>query len=72
MEGDDSNADDKLDSYVLTNLALNYRRNAWTASVRVDNLLDEDYVGTGYYSAYGNGYYSGTGRSFRITAGYRF
>ncbi|MGB6137605.1 MAG: TonB-dependent receptor [Shewanella sp.] len=72
MEGDDSNTDDKLDSYVLTNLALNYRRNAWTASVRVDNLLDEDYVGTGYYSAYGNGYYSGTGRSFRITAGYRF
>ncbi|GGP53972.1 TonB-dependent receptor [Shewanella saliphila] len=72
MEGDDSNADDKLDSYVLTNLALNYRRNAWTASVRIDNLLDEDYVGTGYYSSYGNGYYSGTGRSFRITAGYRF
>ncbi|MCT8987526.1 TonB-dependent receptor [Shewanella phaeophyticola] len=72
MEGDDSNTDDKLDSYVLTNLALNYRRNAWTASVRVDNLLDEDYVGTGYYSSYGNGYYSGTGRSFRMTAGYRF
>ncbi|WP_282109987.1 TonB-dependent receptor [Shewanella algicola] len=72
MEGDNSNADDKLDSYVLTNLALNYRRNAWTASVRIDNLLDEDYVGTGYYSSYGNGYYSGTGRSFRITAGYRF
>ncbi|WP_445779097.1 TonB-dependent receptor domain-containing protein, partial [Shewanella sp.] len=72
MEGDNSNAGDKLDSYVLTNVALNYRHNAWTASLRVDNLLDEDYVGTGYYSSYGNGYYSGTGRSFRITAGYRF
>ncbi|GGB54862.1 TonB-dependent receptor [Shewanella inventionis] len=72
MEGDNSNAGDKLDSYVLTNLALTYHRDAWTASVRVDNVADEDYVGTGYYSLYGNGYYSGTGRSFRITAGYRF
>jgi iron complex outermembrane receptor protein len=35
-------------------------------------LLDEDYAGTGYYSAYGSGYYSGTGRSIRLTAGYRF
>lgn len=72
MEGDNSNTGDKLDSYVLTNLALNYSYVGWNASLRVDNLLDEDYVGTGYYSAYGSGYYSGTGRSIRLTAGYRF
>ncbi|QDE32311.1 TonB-dependent receptor [Shewanella polaris] len=72
MEGDNSNTDDKLDSYVLTNLALNYTHGSWNGSLRVDNLLDEDYVGAGYYSPYGNGYYSGTGRSIRLTAGYRF
>ena len=72
MEGDNSNTGDKLDSYVLTNLALNYSYVGWNASLRIDNLLDEDYVGTGYYSAYGSGYYSGTGRSIRLTAGYRF
>jgi iron complex outermembrane receptor protein len=72
MEGDDSNTGDKLGSYVLTNLALNYTYSGWNGSLRVDNLLDEDYVGTGYYSAYGSGYYSGTGRSIRLTAGYRF
>ncbi|MFT6256061.1 MULTISPECIES: TonB-dependent receptor [unclassified Shewanella] len=72
MEGDNSNTGDKLDSYVLTNLALNYTYSGWNGSLRVDNLLDEDYVGTGYYSAYGSGYYSGTGRSIRLTAGYRF
>ncbi|MGX9460367.1 TonB-dependent receptor [Shewanella sp. A14] len=72
MEGDNSNADDKLDSYVLTNLALNYTYLGWNGSLRIDNLLDEDYVGTGYYNAYASGYYSGTGRSIRLTAGYRF
>jgi iron complex outermembrane receptor protein len=72
MEGDNSNTDDKLASYVLTNLALNYTRSGWNGSLRVDNLFDEDYVGSGYYSAYGNGYYSGDGRSIRLTAGYRF
>ncbi|WP_351088650.1 TonB-dependent receptor [Shewanella sp. S1-49-MNA-CIBAN-0167] len=72
MEGDNSNIGDKLDHYVLTNLALNYAHAGWNGSLRVDNLLDEDYVGTGYYSAFGSGYYSGTGRSIRLTAGYRF
>jgi iron complex outermembrane receptor protein len=72
MEGDNSNTGDKLDSYVLTNLALNYTYSGWNGSLRVDNLLDEDYIGTGYYSPYGSGYYSGTGRSIRLTAGYRF
>jgi len=72
MEGDNSNTDAKLDNYLLTNLALNYTYSGWNGSLRVDNLLDEDYVGTGYYSAFGSGYYSGTGRSIRLTAGYRF
>ncbi len=72
MEGDNANQGDKLDSYVLTNIAINYQRHAWQASLRVDNLFDEQYVSAGYYSDWGNGYYSGNGRSIRLTAGYRF
>lgn len=72
IEGDNANADPKLDDYLLTNIALNYIRNAWQASLRVDNLLDEQYVSAGYYSAWGNGYYLGSGRAVRLTASYRF
>jgi len=72
IEGDNSNADPKLDSYWLTNLAVNYTRDAWLASLRVDNLFDEQYVSAGYYSSWGNGYYAGTGRALRLTASYRF
>lgn len=72
IEGDNANVDPKLADYLLTNIALNYTRGAWLASLRVDNLLDEEYVSAGYYSAWGNGYYSGTGRALRLTASYRF
>ncbi len=72
IEGDNGNADPKLDSYWLTNLAVNFTRDAWLASFRVDNLFDEQYVSAGYYSSWGNGYYAGTGRALRLTASYRF
>ncbi|MPY23384.1 TonB-dependent receptor [Shewanella sp. YLB-07] len=72
MEGDNSNAGDKLDAYWLTNLAVNYTKDAWLASFRVDNLFDEQYVSSGYYSSWGNGYYAGTGRALRLTGSYRF
>ncbi|QSX33055.1 TonB-dependent receptor [Shewanella avicenniae] len=72
MEGDNANADDKLAGYWLANLALNYRRGDWQASLRADNLLDKDYASSGYYSAWGNGYYSGAGRQLKLTLGYRF
>lgn len=76
IEGDNGNDDPKLDAYWLTNLAVNYTRDAWLASLRVDNLFDEQYVSAGYYSNFGgvsyNGYYAGTGRALRLTASYRF
>lgn len=73
IEGDNANQGDKLASYVLGNLALNYNRDAWLASLRIDNLFDKDYVSAGYYGGgtY-NGYYSGRGRDIRFTVGYRF
>ncbi|WP_434950628.1 TonB-dependent receptor family protein [Shewanella sp. HL-SH4] len=72
IEGDNANVDPKLDSYVLTNIAVNYTYQQWSASLRADNLLDEEYVSAGYYSAWGSGFYPGDGRNLRLTAGYRF
>ncbi|MGI2166016.1 TonB-dependent receptor [Shewanella oncorhynchi] len=73
IEGDNANQGDKLASYVFGNLALNYNRDAWLASLRIDNVFDKDYVSAGYYGGgtY-NGYYSGRGRDIRFTVGYRF
>ncbi|WP_434931269.1 TonB-dependent receptor family protein [Shewanella sp. HL-SH5] len=72
IEGDNANVDPKLGSYVLTNIAINYSYQQWSASLRADNLLDEEYVSAGYYSAWGSGFYPGDGRNLRLTAGYRF
>ncbi len=73
IEGDNGNEGDKLPSYVLANIALNYDRGPWLASLRIDNLLDKQYVSSGYYGgAWGDSYYSGRGRDIRLTVGYRF
>ena len=66
--GDSGNYTLKVEAYLLSNLALNYTRNAWLASLRVDNLFDEQYASAIYYG----GYYSGSGRAVRLTASYRF
>lgn len=73
IEGDDANQGNKLASYVLGNLALNYSRDVWLASLRIDNLFAKDYVSAGYYvdGTY-DGYYAGRGRDIRLTLGYRF
>lgn len=73
IEGDNANQGDKLASYVLGNLALNYNRDAWLASLRIDNVFDKEYVSAGYYGGdWGDSYYSGRGRDIRFTVGYRF
>ncbi len=72
MEGDNGNQGEKLDAYILNNVAVNYRNGAWLASLRVDNLFDEAYASSGYYSSYGSGYYVGDGRAWRLIATYRF
>ncbi len=72
IEGDNQNADEKLNSYTLLNTAINYRKNNWLTSLRFDNLLDKEYVSAGYYSTYGNGYYSGKGRSWKLSIQYQF
>ncbi|KFZ37366.1 TonB-dependent receptor [Shewanella mangrovi] len=72
MEGDNANAGDKIASYWLANIAINFNYQQWDASLRADNVFDKEYVSSGYYSEWGNGYYSGTGRALRLTVNYRF
>ena len=72
IEGDSANQGDKLDSYTLINTAINFRKNNWLASLRFDNLLDKEYVSSGYYSAFGSGYYPGDGRSWKLSVQYQF
>jgi iron complex outermembrane recepter protein len=73
LGGDNGNLEPELDSYLLTNMALHYRKAMWSVSVRLDNLFDEEYASAGFYSPWGShGFYSGDGRSIRLTAGYRF
>ncbi len=76
-EGDNANIAPELASYTLVNMALNYRVSDWQASVRVDNLLDKDYVSAAYYAESFPGYepakyYVGNGRNIRLTLSYSF
>lgn len=73
IEGDNANEGDRLASYVLGNLALNYQRGDWHSSLRIDNLFDKQYVSSGYFGGeWGDSYYVGRGRDIRLTVGYRF
>ncbi|MCH1920311.1 TonB-dependent receptor [Shewanella sp. A3A] len=72
LEGDNANIDDKIDDYWLANVAINYRRDNWQASVRADNLFDKEYASAGFYSSWGNSYYSGAGRELRLSVSYHF
>ncbi|MBV7315986.1 TonB-dependent receptor [Shewanella sp. NIFS-20-20] len=72
VEGDSANLGDKLPGYGLVNFATNYYRDHWRLGLRIDNLLDKQYVAASYYSEYGNGYYSGSGRNVQLTLQYQF
>ncbi|WP_428773650.1 TonB-dependent receptor [Vibrio sp.] len=68
-DGDTANSAAKLPAYWLGNLAVNYTRQAWTASLRVDNLFDQKYAANA--NNWG-AYYPGDGRRFMLTGRYQF
>ncbi|MGF1911607.1 TonB-dependent receptor [Vibrio kasasachensis] len=68
QDGDNSNNLDKLDSYWLVNLALNYRVSDLNISLRADNLLNEKYASYVFY----RGYYSGNEQAYYLSAAYEF
>jgi iron complex outermembrane receptor protein len=68
-DGDNANSQDKLSSYWLGNLAVNYTRNEWSASARVDNVFDESFASS--VNSWGS-YYPGDGRKLMVTGSYQF
>lgn len=72
QDGDSGNTEEQLDDYWLSNLALHYTDNSFSANLRVDNAFDKDYADYAYYNGYSTGFYSGNGRTFKLTASYQF
>ncbi|WP_372871304.1 TonB-dependent receptor [Shewanella sp.] len=72
IEGDNANAANQLDAFWLANVALNFDIDGVNASLRVDNLFDEQYAASGYYSEWGSGFYPGEGRRVSLTLSLRY
>ncbi|WP_341666011.1 TonB-dependent receptor [Vibrio sp.] len=71
-DGDKANSSDKLPAYWLANTALNFTQDVWSASLRIDNLLDEQYPSSAYVGSYAESYYPGDGRKVMLTGTYKF
>ncbi|ACV27016.1 TonB-dependent receptor [Kangiella koreensis] len=63
QEGDTSNSLAKVDGYTLWNSALYWRLDNARIGLRVDNLLDKEYIDYAQF----NGYYPAKGRDFVVT-----
>ncbi|MBT1444591.1 TonB-dependent receptor [Shewanella sp. JM162201] len=72
VEGDNANEGGRIDAVWLTNAAVNLSVGDVGASLRVDNLFDERYAASGYFSSWGNGYYPGEGRKVSLNVSVRY
>lgn len=66
--GDSGNTMEKIDAVWVSNLSANQDYDNWSIGLTVNNLFDEQYAGSVYYS----GYYPAPGRHYVLTADYRF
>ncbi|MFN2308399.1 MAG: TonB-dependent receptor family protein [Gammaproteobacteria bacterium] len=76
-QGDYTNTLERLPGYAIYNASLDYRLNAWTVALRVDNIADKRYsdVAVRAFNPWPTeavGYYPAPERSARVTAKYRF
>lgn len=73
VPGDNDNLQGKQSSYSVVNANINYDRDIWRFSVRINNLLDKEYSeSTVTYPASPIYYYPSPERNFWLTAAYRF
>ena len=76
--GDNANEQDKVDSYILTDLFMRFRpsrvQGNLTISAAFKNIFNESYAPLQFYSEFSSttGYYPAPGRSFEIAASYRY
>ncbi|GAA4356459.1 TonB-dependent receptor [Kangiella marina] len=68
QEGDVSNTQPKIASHTVLNSAINWSWEQLTLGIRVDNLLDKEYID---YAQFG-GYYPANGRYGYVKLSYRF
>lgn len=72
LAGDDANASEKVDAFVVMNASLKWQHDQWTTQFTINNLLDEEYdayAGTSYGTAY---HYTAPGRNFLLSTAYSF
>lgn len=68
-DGDTSNSLAKLPAYWLSNIAVNFSQDVWSAGLRIDNAFDEKYpANANNWGAY----YPGDGRKVILTGAYKF
>ncbi|WP_052880523.1 TonB-dependent receptor family protein [Vibrio coralliirubri] len=68
-DGDTSNSLAKLPAYWLSNIAVNFSQDVWSAGLRIDNAFDEKYpANANNWGAY----YPGDGRKVIFTGAYKF
>ncbi|AOE49535.1 TonB-dependent receptor [Kangiella sediminilitoris] len=68
QEGDLANSFEPIDDYTLVNTAFNWRLDTFGLGLRVDNLLDEDYISYAQF----NGFYPASGRYAYVKLSYQF
>lgn len=72
---DNANTDEKIDSYLITNIRLGFQPSAvkgLNLYVGADNIFDTQYVSLAYKGYPENGYYSMPGRTFKGGIRYQF
>lgn len=72
--GDNDNLQGKQSSYSVMNANINYDRQVWSFSARINNLLDEEYSESSVAADAWNpaAYYPSPERNFWLSAAYRF
>ncbi|BBB27254.1 TonB-dependent receptor family protein [Amphritea japonica] len=73
QDDDNLNVQRQIPEQFILNTAVNYKRDNWFASFKVNNLSNEKYDGYAIYSAFsGANHYPAPERNLKLTLGYRF
>lgn len=75
QDDDEANALPKVGGHTVFNASLNWKRQQWDASLRVNNLFDKQYDAytlAAFWLPGGTAYYPAAERQLMLTLGYSF
>nr|WP_320135877.1 TonB-dependent receptor [uncultured Amphritea sp.] len=72
QDDDNTNDQHKVPEQFILNTSINYQRNNWFGSLKVNNITNEKYDGYTIYNYLGSNHYPAPERNLKLTAGYRF